>query len=175
MRYGCDDIKYYLENSEIGPHDETEFLRHIENCGECNRLIDLTPDLERLIYMSSPKPSPLSFEKDILIELNRYEAELSGEGVWEKVETRGLVLLAAAPVILALWFWKDIRAVFGSLDFGTVIAGMRSLAAEIPTPAIDFSGILQSVANSPLAILSLVSLTAIIWAFSIIEFRNALR
>ena len=89
MRYGCDDIKYYLENSEIGPHDETEFLRHIENCGECNRLIDLTPDLERLIYMSSPKPSPLSFEKDILIELNRYEAELSGEGVWEKVETRG--------------------------------------------------------------------------------------
>ncbi len=175
MRYNCDDIKYYLDHGDRNPENPQEFLKHIENCPHCGRIANLEPELEERLAVSTPKTSPLSFERDILPRILVYEKEHVIRNRLEKAVLPVFVFFSALPLFLGAWFWKDIRSFFNSLDLADTYNSLQSFISEIPIPEIDLAGIVATISNSPLVVLSLIAITALVWAFSINEAQKALR
>lgn len=175
MRYGCKDIEHILENRDAIIEDESGFIDHIENCALCGRLANLTPELEEILAVSTPKSSPLSFEDDILAQILQFEKRQAKENRWEKALTPILILASAIPIFLVWRSWSVIKTFFGTLDMSGIVGRIGSIISQISMPKIDLTEIANSAANSPLFILGLISVTTILWAFSIIEARKALR
>jgi len=175
MRYSCDDIKYYLEHGDLNPENESEFINHIENCLHCGRMVNPESELEEMLAVLTPQTSPLSFEKDVLAQIQEYEKEHIKSNRLEKAVLPVFIFFSALPLFLVAWFWRDIRSFFSLIDLDDAYSRLQSAAAEIPIPKIDLAGIAAAISNSPLVILSLIAITALIWAFSIIEAQKALK
>lgn len=175
MRYNCNDIKYYLDHGDQEPENPQEFLNHLENCPRCGQMINLEPELEEMLAVSTPKTSPLSVEKDILPRILEYEKEYMKRNRLEKAVLPVFIFFSTLPVFLTAWFWKDIRSFFGSMDLTDTYNSLQSFISEIPIPEIDLAGIATTISNSPLVVLSLIAITALVWAFSINEAQKALK
>ncbi|UCE65181.1 MAG: hypothetical protein JSU85_09900 [Candidatus Zixiibacteriota bacterium] len=175
MRYNCNDIKYYLDHVDQEPENLQEFLNHIENCANCSRIVSLEPDMEEILAVSTPKSSPLSIEKDILPRILENEKEYAKRNRLEKAFLPIFLFFSALPLFLGAWLWKDIRSYFNSLDLTGAYNSLQSFISEIPIPEIDLAGIAATLTNSPLIILSFITITTLVWAFSIIEAQKALK
>lgn len=175
MRYSCNEIKYYLESRDALIEDESDFINHIENCAECGRLASLTPELEESLVVSNPKTSPLSFEKDILSRIREIEKEMAKGRLWEKALILILLFASVIPVLLTWRFWNEIASLFKTLDITGIFSWVGSIISQVSMPKFDLAGLANAAANSPMIILSLIAITALLWTFSIIEARNALR
>lgn len=175
MRYDCDDIKYILDHGDKDPERQQDFLNHIDNCPRCRRMISLEPELEETLTLVAPKSLPESLEENILARIMKFEKELGEENRMEKLWLPIVGFFSALPIFLTAWFWKDIRSFFNSLDLTYTYNNLRALISEIPVPDIDLAGIFAAVANSPLIVLSLITITSLVWAFSIIEAQKSLK
>jgi hypothetical protein len=138
-------------------------------------MTSLDPDLEKTLTLSTLKTSPLSLEMDILPRILEFEKEQAKENRWEKALTPILIFSSAVPVFLAWYFRREIKSLFGSLDVPAISIRLGTLVSEIALPKIDLAGIANTFANSPLVILSLITITAVLWAFSINEAQKALK
>jgi len=175
MQYSCENIKYFLAHDERDPVDELEFLNHLENCISCREAVTLEPELEEYLAVSIPKASPLSFKKDILPGIRKLERGSARQSGIEKITLPLMIISAIAPVVLAIWLWKDIKSLPESLNLSGAYEKLAAFVAGIDLPTIDLTRINNFVAETPLLTLALISITAIIWAFSIMEARKALK
>lgn len=175
MRYDCDDIKYFLDHDGKDPESSQDFLNHIDNCPGCRRMISLEPEIEETLAFFTPKALPESLEENILARIMKFEKELNEEKRLEKLTFPIIGFFSALPVFLVAWFWNDIRSFFNSLDLAHTYNNLRLFISEIPVPDIDLAGIVAAIANSPLIVLSLITITSLVWAFSIIEAQKTLK
>ncbi|UCC80599.1 MAG: hypothetical protein JSW64_04355 [Candidatus Zixiibacteriota bacterium] len=175
MRYNCDDIKYYLDHGDKDPESPQDFLNHIDNCQRCSRIIGLEPELEETFALFAPETLPVSLEENILTRIMKFEKELGEEKRMEKLLIPIVGFFSALPIFLVAWFWKDIRSFFNSPDLTYTYNNLSSFILEIPIPEIDLAGIVTAIANSPPIILSLITITSLVWAFSIIEAQKTLK
>lgn len=175
MRYDCDDIKYYLDHGDQDPESPQDLLNHIDNCPQCRQMISLESELEETLTLFAPKTLPESLEENILARIMKFEKELGEENRMEKLLLPIIGFFSALPIFLVAWFWKDIRSFFNSPDLTYSYNNLKSFISEIPVPKIDLEGIITAIANSPLIILSLITITSLVWAFSIIEAQKSLK
>lgn len=175
MPYSCEDIKYYLEHDEIYPANESKFLNHLENCPRCQAAVKLDPELEEILAVSIPRTSPLTFSGDILPEIYKIEQGLARQSRMEKIALPVFALLAFIPVALAAWLWEDIRTLPGSLNSSGAYNKLVSFISGIDLPEINVTEVSAFISDTPLITLMLISITALIWAFSINEAQKALK
>jgi hypothetical protein len=175
MRYSCEEIKYFLAHDDLDPTDERAFLNHLENCKSCREEIALEPDLEEILAVSIPRCSPLSFKKDILPEINRMERGKAKQSRIEKITFPVIILITFIPAILTTLFWDEIRSVPGSLNLAGVYDRMTAFISGLNLSAFSLTEINTFIGETPLLTLTLISITAIIWAFSIMEAQKALK
>lgn len=175
MRYSCENIRYFLAHDERDPIDELEFLNHLENCESCREAVALEPELEEFLAVSIPKASPLSFKKDILPGIRKMERGNARQSGLEKITLPLMVIPAIVPVVLAVWLRKDIKSLPQSLNLADIYDKLAAFVAGIDLPKIDLTKINNFVAETPLLTLALVSIAAIIWAFSITEAQKSLK
>lgn len=175
MRYSCEDVKYFLEHDEMAPTDEAGFLNHLENCGSCRELATLEPELEEIISVSIPKASPLSFKKDILPEILKSERSSAKQKKIDKITLPVMVLVSLIPMSLIAFFWKEIRTLPDVLNLTGAYDKLAAFISGIDLSRIDLTGITGFISETPLLTVTLISIAALIWAFSIIEAQRALK
>jgi Zn-finger nucleic acid-binding protein len=175
MRYDCDDIKYMLDNADLEPEYSREFINHIESCPRCSGIVDLQPELEELLTLPSGKPTSSKFEENILAQVEKYERNLIRESRLEKLFLPVCVFLALIPLFLIVLYRGELKSFFASIDLIQAYERIRSFAATIRIPDMDIAGFIAFVSNSPLLILTLIAVSSLVWAFSIIETQKALK
>jgi hypothetical protein len=175
MRYSCENIKFFLAHDELDPVDELEFLSHLESCKSCRESAMLEPELEEILAVSIPKASPLSFKKDILPEIYKIERGNAKQSRIEKITMPVMALLSFIPAVLAVLFWKDIKSLPDSLNLAGIYDKLATFISGIDLPEINLAQINAFIAEAPLLTITLISITAIIWAFSIMEAQKALK
>jgi len=175
MRYSCEDIKYFLAHDDMNPTNEQAFLIHLENCKSCREETALEPDLEEILAVSIPRPSPLSFRKDILPEIKRMERGKAKQSRIEKITFPAIMLITFIPAVLTALFWDDIRSIPGSLHLAGAYDRLITFISGMDLSVFSLAEINAFIGETPLLTLTLISITAIIWAFSIMEAQKALK
>lgn len=175
MRYNCKDIKNILEKTNADPKQEDNFLNHLENCSDCQDLVELDFDLEELLITSMPKATPYSYEASVLEKIAKLEKDAIKHGIFEKILIPVVALFSSISIVLAFSFRKVFESFFASLDFSVVLEQMILFAEKIQIPQLDFTGIAANLYASTYLLPALIMATALIWTFSIIEFNKALR
>ena len=173
MRYSCEDIRRIL-NSESDVHIcEQSFTVHIEQCGECRSLYDLEPELESLLRTSLPKAVPIPLFDQVMAEIKSDEKNLISCRLIDRYLPVGVVSLLAIMTVIIIARWKEFTAAIASIKPGSAIEGVVSFVQSIGLPQINLSELVSHVTNSPAVILGLIAATALLWTYSILEFKKS--
>ena len=175
MRYSCDEIEYLLNHQDHIPDDVDSFLSHIKSCARCAELVDIDSELEQMLILSANSSSSISSEKYILSRIRKYEQSCSRAKKLDKLFVPVIGFFTILPVFLVVTYFEDIKSFMGSINPGEFYNSLLSLVSELRIPDIDIGGIAAAISNSPFIFLTLISVTAILWTFSLIEAQKALK
>jgi hypothetical protein len=174
MRYSCDDIKFYLDHTDADPKEQQAFIDHMESCPRCANLISLDPELEEKLISCAMKSTQFSCRENVLVSIEKYEGNIIKETKIEKLLIPVICFLASLPIFITIFYWNSIKTFAGSISVFEAFNDLKSLVAGITLPDIDYAEI-AGVLNSEPVIMTFISVTAVIWAFSILEAQKALK
>jgi len=171
MLYSCEDIKRILSDNAADVDIEA-FDKHLAGCSECAGLCELDDELEQALRVSLPHSTPEGFGSKLLTKLRVIEKEFAST-----VNSESLIPYAIVVAILIVFAniktVRDFfRGVFDQIDFPSIIQGVTATLDKIPRPG----PLVESLVNeSPLILFGLISIAALIWIFSILEFEKSVK
>ncbi len=178
MRYNCDEIIRILESADDLPVDIGEFENHLESCPDCRRLCDTDAEIEDILRLTLPAAAPANFADQIFSRLREYEKKIGRIKQLERSIPLIMTIIFLALSDIMIEKWSDLKTAisgFSGFDFKTVITAARNLLGQIYIPEFDFFGIESFITGTPLILLTMISISAVIWTFSLIEFEKTIR
>jgi hypothetical protein len=173
MQYSCKDIRRILNSESDDLICEQSFTVHLEQCGECRSLYDLEPELERLLRTSLPKAVSIPLSDKVMAEIRSDENNLISNRLIDRYLPVGAASLLVIVTAIIVARWNEFAAAIASIKPGSAIEGVVSLVQSIGLPQTNLSELMSHVINSPAVILGLIAATALLWAYSILEFEKS--
>lgn len=173
MLYSCEDIRHILNSESDDPICDQSFTEHLEQCGECRSLYDLEPELEGLLRTSLPKAAPIPLFDQVMAEIRSDEKNLISSRLIDRYLPVGAASLLAIMTAIIIARWNEFAAVTASIKPGSAIEGVVSLVQSIGPPQTELRELVSYVINSPAVIMGLIAATALLWAYSILEFKKS--
>ena len=178
MRYNCDDIVRILESTDEYSIDTIKFEEHLEMCPDCRQLCDPGEEIENSLRLALPITAPVNLADQVSSRLRGYERKI------EKIKriersiplVTTIIFLALSDIMIEKW--SDLKSVisgFSGFDFKTVIASVENLLGQIDIPEFTLLGIDTYITSTPLILFTVISIAAVIWTFSLIEFEKTLK
>ena len=172
MRYNCDDIHRILNNDDESSVNIWLFENHLENCPDCGQLCDLGYDIEESLTFTLPRNVPADFSARVAEKIKGFEGES-----WKIKCLEGVIPFAVTASVLLfstllIGKWNVVKGIISKFDADIIKTEIAGLLKYLKMPEIDFSGIDSYLSGSPLVLFALVSIAAIVWVFSLIEFEK---
>ena len=177
MRYNCDEIIRILESADDLPVDIGKFENHLESCPCCRRLCDTGIEIEDTLRLALPVAAPANFTDQVFSRLREYENKIGKIKQLERSIPLVMTIIFLALSDIMIEKWSDLKTAISGLsgfDFKTVITAARNLLGQIYIPEFDFFGIESFITGTPLILFTMISISAVIWTFSLIEFEKTL-
>lgn len=175
MPYSCEDIQHILNYDLDDPICEKSFSRHLENCRTCRNLCELEPELEDLLQMSLPKAVPISLADEVTAKISIYEKIPILNRMIDKFLAVGAVSVVAIIMAIIIGKWGELTTVFSSIRPGSIVNRIVLFWHSVEPPEIGLSQLISDVINSPVVLMGLIGATALLWAYSILEFEKSPR
>lgn len=175
MPYSCQDIRRILISESDDLVCEQSFSGHLERCSICRNMCELEPELEDILQATLPKAVPFSLTDEVMVEIRIDEKKLSPSRLIEKYLPAGAVSLLAIMTAIIIGRWSEFTALISSTKSGSFLSGVASLWQSVELPEINLSEYISAIVNSPMVLLSLIAVTALLWAYSILEFEKSPR
>jgi len=172
MRYDCDDILRILSSENDPEADDVLFDRHLENCPGCAALCDPGPELESILCNSLSRAVPADFEVKLRDKLEVCDIEMTGIDRLEHFIPYIVTLMSSALLAVLITNWNDLKGIFLKFDPASVASWGNRLYDKIRLPSADSTAIGIFMSNAPNILSSLLSIVAVIWIFSIIEYNR---
>jgi len=169
MQYNCDDILRILSSGNDPEVDDILFDRHLENCPRCAALCDPGPELESTLRNSLSHTVPADFEKQLRHKLMACENGVTGTDRMERLIPHIVILMSSAFIAALIIGWKYLR---GILDLNSLMARGSQLFGSLKLPSIESVMSGTYIVNALNFLFGLMSIVAVIWLFSILEYNR---
>ncbi len=175
MPYSCEDIRRMLNSESDEPVCEQSFSRHLERCSICRNMCELEPELEGLLQTSLPRAVQFPLTDKVMAEIRVDEKNLSPSRLIDKYLPVGAVSLLAIMTAIIIGRWNEFTALFSSIKSRSFMSRITSFWQSIELPEMNLSEYISAIVNSPIVLLSLIAVTVLLWAYSILEFEKSPR
>lgn len=177
MRYNCDEIIRILESADDLPVDIGKFENHLESCPGCRRLCDTDAEIEDILRLALPAAAPVNLADQVFARLREYEKKIGKIKQLERSIPLAMTIIFLALSDIMIEKWSDLKTMisgFSGFDFKAVITATGNLLGQIDMPEFDLFGIESLITGTPLILFTMISISAVIWTFSLIEFEKTL-
>lgn len=175
MRYSCEDIRHILGDDDDRAADAELMDGHISACRECASLIDLGPKLEDALRLSLPRPAPNGFERKLSERIRKCDSRSTVSARRNRLALYFSALIPMLLAIVAVGSQNNPVRAFSGLNFDNALNAARNLYASIKFPNIDIAGLAAVIVDTPIIFAIIISIIAITWIFSIMEFNRTLK
>ncbi len=108
-----------------------------------------------------------------MAEIRSDEKNLISSRLIDRYLPVGAASLLAIMTAIIIARWNEFAAAITSIKPGSAIEGVVSLVQSVELPQTNLSELISHVINSPAVILGLIAATALLWAYSILEFEKS--
>jgi len=175
MPYRCEDIQHILNFDFDDPVCGESFFRHLESCSTCRDSCELEPELEDLLQISLPKAAPIFLTDEVMAKIRIDEKDLLPSRLIDKYLPISAASLLAIITVIIIGRWNEFAVAFSSIKPGSVLNEIVSLWHSVGLPETNLSELISAIVNSPVVLLCLIAATALLWAYSILEFEKSPR
>jgi len=175
MRYSCEDIQRILNSGDEDNVNPRVFERHLGGCPRCADLCDPGREIENTLCMTLPRATPAGFAEHLLKRLKIQEKELRPGIGLEGSIPYGITLALLLIFGIILNEWNDLKKIISGFDIGFLSAEIGRLHNLIKIPEINLPAIDAYISGSPIMLFGLISIVAVVWVFSILEFEKTIK
>lgn len=177
MLYNCHEIIRILEFADDLQVDIGKFESHLKSCPGCRQLSDPCKEIEDTLRLALPTAAPVNLADQIFSRLREYEKKIGRIKQFERSIPLVMTIIFLALTDIMIEKWSDLKTAisgFSGFDFKTLITAARNLLGQIYIPEFDLFGIESFITGTPLILFTMISISAVIWTFSLIEFEKTL-
>ncbi len=172
MPYSCADIMLMMISDSEDPAISNAVVSHLDSCAVCRTLIELDPKLESGLRLLSPTGVAVDFTDPVMVRIRRTEKSSAPAQRMEKIIRYAAAAVSILPIAMILAGWDDFIAAVSKINFSPLLSDTSRLINNLNIPVINLTRIGTYLGETPLIPIALTGLTALIWAFSIMEFEK---